>query len=377
MNQELVRLWHLDPAITFLNHGSFGATPRVVLAAQAQWQATIERQPVAFMGLELLDQLRAAARGLANLVGACSEDLVFTENATTGVNTVLNSLDLGANGHVLITNHIYGAVANAVKHFCRCHGARLTTVQIPFPVLRDEEVCRVFEQTLAEVGSAQLLVIDHITSPSAMVMPVKQIIEWAHGHGIRVLVDGAHAPGAVDLNLQELGADWYVGNCHKWLFAAKGCGFLVTAKMHQAHTHPLVISHGYGLGYLAEFDWNGTRDFSSWLSLPTAIAFYQGFEGIRQTNHLLVRQARSLLAQAWGVDLPVPDQMLAMMATLPLPSCNYSDRVLHDLLWQDYQIEVPIIAWGDRLWLRISAQIYNQVADYERLAGAIAQILAI
>ncbi|MDX1976871.1 MAG: aminotransferase class V-fold PLP-dependent enzyme [Pseudanabaenaceae cyanobacterium bins.68] len=375
MNLDLISLWHFDPQIIFLNHGSFGATPKVVLAAQAQWQRRLERQPVAFIKYELLEQMRTAAACLADFVGACPEDLVFTENATAGVNTVLNSLNLGANAQVLITNHIYGAVANAVKHFCRRQGAKLEVVEIPFPLESDQEIFTAFDQALAKVKSAQLLVIDHITSPSAVVLPVQQIIDWAHSHGIRVLVDGAHAPGSIPLDLNHLGADWYAGNCHKWLFAPKGCGFLVTAKSQQAELHPLVISHGYGAGYLEEFDWIGTRDFSGWLAIPTAIAFYQEFEQCVAANHQLVKQARSLLAKAWAVELPVPEQMLAMMATLPLPSHNYSEQTLHDLLWQNYQIEVPIIPWGNRLWLRISAQIYNQIQDYEQLAGAVRQIL--
>jgi isopenicillin-N epimerase len=386
LGKSVRHLWHLDPNCTYLNHGSFGATPKVVLAAQQTWQHRLETQPVKFMSVDLAIAIRQSAAVLADFVGAKPDSLVFVENATAGINTVLRSLDFKVGDVILTTNHGYAAVNNAIKYTCKRYNLRQIEAQIPFPIdNQDQVLAAIIEASkLSNPDKIKLLVIDHITSASALIFPIEQIINWAHSEGILVLVDGAHAPGGIPLNLDQLGADWYAGNCHKWLFAAKGCGFLATLPQHQSSLHPLVISHGYGLGYLAEFDWVGTRDFSSWLSIDQAITFHQSFDQssdqrfnldftnnekdfLFQHNHQLAIAAAQLLADSWGQSIPAPQHMLSTMVSIPI-STNLDSESLHNLLWQKYQIEVPIIPFCDRLWLRISAQVYNQLSEYEYLA---------
>ncbi len=365
--------WLLEEDVIFLNHGSFGATPKVVLESQQQWRDHVELQPVRFMTQELTPEIRKAATVLANFVGAQGEDLVFVENATAGVNAVLRSLRFQPSDQILTTNHCYGAVRQALKFVCATTGATLIEANVPFPLNHSDEVVQaVAEQLNSQV---KLLVIDHITSPSALVFPLAKIIDLAHSHHIPVLVDGAHAPGMLALNLQELNVDWYAGNCHKWLFSPKGCGFLYTKPELQPITHPTVISHGYGSGYLTEFDWTGTRDFSTWLAITEAIAFQQqlGVDKIRAYNHKLANWAIQMLAIAWQQPLPAPLSMLGSMAAIQLPKQIESNdtNALHDWLWQNYRIEVPIIAFANSVWIRISAQVYNEHDDYVALAKAL------
>lgn len=377
--------WYLDPDATYLNHGSFGATPKVVLESQIAWQQRLETQPVKFMSKDLGIALRQAAKALADFIGTESNNLVFVENATAGINTVLRSFDFKENEGILTTDHVYAAVRNALVYTCDRYSLSLIEAQVPFPIDSEEQVLEAIIQAFKESQvPIRLLVIDHITSATALVFPLKKIIDWAHSEGVLVLVDGAHAPGAIPLNLQDLGADWYAGNCHKWLFAAKGCGFLAVLPQHQTSLHPLVISHGFNSGYLAEFDWVGTRDCSSWLSIDTAIAFHQSFnqnqsDFLFHHNHQLVIEAAKILGEAWQQDLPAPQSMLGTMVSMPIPKTIYpslDSEYLHNLLWEKYKIEVPIIPFSDRrnnslnsrLSLRISAQVYNQLSEYEYLA---------
>ncbi|MCA1904422.1 MAG: aminotransferase class V-fold PLP-dependent enzyme [Cyanobacteria bacterium KgW148] len=355
--------WHLEKDCIFLNHGSFGATPIVVLEAQTDWQRQIERQPVAFMGESLLPLLARSLAVLGEFVGASPDHLVFVDNATTGINTILRSLTWHEGDKILTTNHVYGAVRKALQFIGDRYGVTVTEVAIPFPG-------NITAQQFLPDGDWDLLVIDHVTSPTALVFPIEEIIQSAHDRGIPVLVDGAHAPGMIDLNLTALQADWYVGNCHKWLCSAKGCGFIYTSPKGQSVTHPLTISHDYGRGYQAEFSWTGTRDFSSWLALPRAIEFLQalGLAPLRRYNMGLIAQGGMVLAEALGIGEITPP--IGFMLTLPLPDRwqHYSAKTLHDWLWQEHRIEVPVIPWQDKLHIRISAQVYNELEEYKTLA---------
>lgn len=357
--------WNLDRNYIFLNHGSFGATPILVLDDQAHWQRLLESRPVAFMAEELLPLLDRARSCLGEFIGSEPSRLVFVDNATTGINTVLRSLPWQEGDKILTTNHIYGAVRQGLKYITDRYGVIVEEIALPF-------FCRdVLENLIPHLEPGlRLLVIDHVTSPTAQVFPIQAIINYAHERGIPVLVDGAHAPGMLDLNLDLLQPDWYVGNCHKWLCSAKGCGFIYTAPPWQAHTHPLVISHEYGRGYQAEFSWTGTKDFSSWLSLPKAIDFLQklGIEQSRFYNLNLINQAGEILAEALNfAELP-PIQ--GFMAALPLPPewQTQEPKQIHDWLLAEHNIEVPIIPWQDRLYIRISAQVYNEIEEYKILA---------
>ncbi|MCS6959347.1 MAG: aminotransferase class V-fold PLP-dependent enzyme [Pseudanabaenaceae cyanobacterium SKYGB_i_bin29] len=358
-------LWALAPDCIFLNHGSFGATPIPVLQAQSHWQREIEGQPVAFLVKELLPHLDRSRLALAEFIQDDPHNLVFVDNATTGINTVLRSLCWQPGDKVLTTNHVYGAVRQALQFISDRYGVEIIFAPVPFPC---QDILSVLLPWIT--ADLKLIVIDHITSPTALVFPIAAIIAHAHSQGVPVLVDGAHAPGMVDLNLQQLGADWYVGNCHKWLCSAKGCAFISTQPQWQEFTHPLTISHGYQKGYQQEFNWMGTRDFSSWLALPEAIGFLQslGLSHSRNYNRDLIYQGGNILAAALGTTMTSRPEIF--MLTLPLPDRwqSYSPQELHDWLWQSHRIEVPVIAWENRLYIRISAQVYNEPRDYETLA---------
>jgi isopenicillin-N epimerase len=370
-------LFNLQADAVFLNHGSFGLTPRAVLAAQAALRAEMEAQPVRFLGRQRLQpRLRAAAQQLASFLGADGEDLAFVDNATTGINAVLRSLDLEPGDEVLVTDHTYGAVRNTVRYVCARSQARIVEVRLPFPVGGADAVVDAITAALS--ARTRLAVLDLVTSVSALVMPVARVAAACRAAGAQVLVDAAHAAGMLDLDGTALGADWVSGNAHKWLFAPKGCAFLWARKDVQADLHPTVISHGFEQGFANEFDWTGTRDPTAWLAIPAALAFYRsmGDGALRARNHDLAVTAGALLAQRWGTETGAPDDMLGAMASVRLPGQRPATaevaQALNNALWERHRIEVPVMAIGPHLWLRISAQIYNEPTDYEQLAAAVA-----
>lgn len=364
----------IEDGVTYLDHGAFGATPRAVYVAAEAWRRRMEAQPRRFFGRELGPALRAAADRLARFLGARGEDLVFVDNATTGVNAVLRSARLAPGDEILFTSHAYGAVANAIRYAAARTGATAVEVEIPCPVAdADEIVCRVAAALSADT---KIAVFDHVTSPSAVVMPLVRLIAAARAAGARVLVDGAHAPGQLALDIGSLAPDWYVGNAHKWLFAPRGCGFVWAADAVRESLHPLVISHGLGQGFAAEFDWTGTRDCSPFLAIGAALDFVEGLgpENIRGYDHALAGTAAAALSAAWGTPASAPPAMRAAMVAVrvpgnPPPSPDAA-RALHDRLWDSQRIEVPIIPFAGALWARVSAQVYNGPQDYERLAEA-------
>ena len=369
----------LEDGIAYLNHGSYGATPRVVLAAADTWRRRMEAQPARFMRA-LPGELRKAATRLASFMGARGEDLVFVDNATSGVNAILRSLELRPGDEMLTTTHVYGAVRKTMQYVASRTGAVVVEAAVPFPVSGEDEIVAAVTKHLT--SKTRLLVLDHIASPTALVLPVARIVAAAKKQGVTVLIDGAHAPGMLALDIPALGADFYVGNCHKWLFAPKGCAFLWAAPAAQGTIHPLVISHGYGGGYLAEFDWTGTRDASAWLAIGTALDFIEtiGFDALRERNHALMKAAATMLGETWRTQTGAPFALLGSMATIALPASGpfaclspTIDSVvkINSHLWEKHRIEVPAILFADRLWVRISAQIYNDLADYRRLADAL------
>ena len=368
--------WVLDPDFVSVNHGSFGATPRVVLAAQQDWQRRMEAQPGRFFRAILPDALRHAAGRLAAFLGADSKDLAFVENATVGCNAVLRSLAFGAGDEILVLTHGYGAVRNAVRYVAERAGARMTEAAVPFP--RPDADAIVASVAAALTPRTRLAVIDHITSGSALVLPLERIIAACHAAGVPVLVDGAHGPGQVTLDLPALGADWYVGNCHKWLCAAKGCGFLWAAPSRQAGLHPVTISHGFGSGFLAEFDWTGTRDCSAWLSVGAAIDFHARLGGaaLRARNVALAAEGAGLLARRLNTELGATAATAGAMGLVRLPlsgpvTAGRSEAMRTRLLAAGTDAPTHII--DGALWLRLSAHAYNEIADYERLAKIAAQ----
>ena len=392
--EDVAAHWLLEPGIAFLNHGSFGACPKVVLAAQAALRARLEAQPVRFLARELEARLDAARAELAAFVGAAPKDLAFVPNATAGINAVLRSLRLAAGDELVVTDHEYGATRNAVEYAAARAGARVVVARVPFPLRSPDEV---LEHVLAAVGPrARLVVIDHVTSQTGLVLPLERLLGEFDRRGVDVLVDGAHAPGMLPLDVGALGAAYYTGNCHKWVCAPKGAAFLHVREDRQREVRPLSISHGASSPrrdrsrFLLEFDWTGTDDPTAYLCVPEALRFMGsllpgGWAALRESNRQKVLAGRKVLCAALGVDEPCPAEMLGSLASVPLrdgpatpPASSLYLDPLQDELWERHGIEVPMMPWPapPRRLLRISAQLYNDPGQYVRLAQALGELLA-
>lgn len=372
--------FQLDPAVTFLNHGSFGAVPLELQAVQDRWRRRMEAEPVRFMVRELPGALDAAREAAAAFLGADPADLVFVRNATSGVAAVLQSFPLDEGDEILTTDHRYDAVRNAMSAVCQRTGAEVREVALPFPLAAPEEL---HEAVLGAIGPrTRLLVIDWITSPTALRLPVHTIVPAAQELGVAVLVDGAHTPGQIEVDLEALGADFWVGNLHKWLCTPRGTALLQVSPRWQEQVHPTVTSHGWGKGLHAEFDWTGTDDPTGWLTAPAAIALHEAMGGAdhRARGHALVREGRELLARALEVDLPHPDdpELYAMMATIPLGLDAEVCWGLMERLLRVHAVEVPVVPWREEAWVRISGfPAYNRPEQFERLAEVLVQELEV
>ena len=369
--------WDFDPDFLTVNHGSFGATPRSVLAAQRDWQDRMERQPSRFMNTVYAPAIRSAAAALGAFLHADADNIVFVDNATSGCNAILRNVLATRDQTVTVLSHAYGAVHNAVRFATAESGAAIVQAVVPFPNPTEDALVEAVVATLTD--RTKLAVIDHITSASAIVLPVERIVARCHEAGVPVLIDGAHAPGQVDVDLTAIGADWYVGNCHKWLCAPKGCAFLYAAPNRQAGLHPGTISHGYGQGFLAEFDWTGTTDPSRFLAVTEAIAFHEQLGGpaMRARNRGLAAAGAALIAQRLNTNVGTAGSVSGAMATIRLPVEDPSPE--HALAIRAKLMaagtDAPVHALDGALWLRISAFAYNQLDDYARLAELVAGVL--
>ena len=384
------KIWPLDPNITFLNHGSFGSCPRPVLDFQHVVQRRIERQPVQFFVRELEELLDQARGELAHFLGAQTEDLVPVPNATAGVNTVLRSLPLQPGDELLVTNHEYNACRNALDFVAERSGARVVAVEIPFPF---HAASQIIEAVMSRVTArTRLALLDHVTSQTGVVFPVHRLVSGLAERGVDTLIDGAHAPGMIPLDLQRLGVAYYTGNCHKWLCAPKGAGFLYVRRDRQKLIRPLAISHGANSRradrsrFVIEFGWSGTWDPSAFLSVPEALRFVGsllpgGWTEIMERNRALALAGRNILCRALKIDSPCPDEFIGSMASVPIHDASgepvsssplYADA-LQDQLRAEHGIEVPIIPWpaAPKRLLRISAQLYNALGQYQHLAEAL------
>ncbi len=395
---ELRRHWLLDPGVVFVNHGSFGACPRPVLDAQTRLREQMEREPVRFFTREAPRLLRDAREALGAFIGADADDLAFVPNASTGLNAVLRSLPLDDRDEILVTDHEYNATRNAAERAARRRGARVVVARVPFPLPGGSGPEQVVGAVLEAVGPrTRLAVVDHVTSQTGLVLPVERLVAELHARGVDVLVDGAHAPGMLPLDLRALGAGYYAGNCHKWLCAPKGAGFLFVRRDRQPLVHPTVTSHGANAPvaegnprFRAEFDWTGTDDPTPALCVPEALRFVAGlapggWREIRERNRRLALEARRLVADALGTAPPCPDEMIGSLAAVPVPddgsfapaqaTSALSLDPLHEAL-HARGIQVPVLscpAHPGRL-LRISAALYNDRSDYEYLAQALREI---
>jgi isopenicillin-N epimerase len=376
-------LWCLDPTVAYLNHGSFGACPATVLELQAALRLEMEREPVEFLSVRLGRRLAAAREPLAAFLGAEPDNLAFVTNATSGVNAVLRSLEFRGGDELLTTSHVYAACRKTLDYVASRSGARVVVAPLPFPIGGEDEVVAA---VLAAVSPrTRLALLDHVTSPTALILPLARLVTELRARGVETLVDGAHAPGMVPLALEALGAAYYTGNAHKWLCAPKGAAFLHVRRDRQAGLHPLTISHGYGHGFLAEFDWTGTADPTAWLCIPEAIhtlgaLLPGGWPELMARNHALAVAARQLLCDRFGSRAPAPESMLGSMASVPLPAPAPGSPAA--------QLDSDALgAWirerGVRTWLsahprplvRVSAQLYNDLDQFRRLAALLAEAL--
>lgn len=383
LTQSFAEHFALDPSIDYLNHGSFGACPRSVLAAQQALREELERGPTRFLGRELEGRLDGTRRALAELIDAPADELVFVPNATTGVNIVLANLELGAGDELVMTDHTYHACQNALRHFGERSGAKIVIAPVPFPLDSEDRVVHALEA--AVTPRTKLALIDHVTSPTGLVLPVERIVAAMHARGIAVLIDGAHAPGLVPLSLRAIGADYYAGNCHKWLCTPKGSAFLHVAGASARQMRPLVISHGADSTrsdrprLWIEHDWVGTVDPTPFLCIPHAIECLSSFlpgglPALQARNRALAHKARELLCEALRIDAPAPASMIAALVAVPLPDATEAPDSIFDplraRLYDAHHIEAIVNyfpSYPKRL-LRVCAQAYNSLAQYERLA---------
>jgi len=387
-------VWPLDPAVTFLNHGSFGSCPLPVLEFQRELRDRMERQPVKFFVRDLEELLDWARIRLAKFLGGKAENLVFVPNATSGVNAVLRSLDFEPGDELLVTDHEYNACRNALDYVAQRTGAKVVVAKIPFPLASAEEI---IEAVMGAVTwRTRLALLDHVTSQTGLVLPIEFLVRELNARNVDTLVDGAHAPGMVPLDLHALNAAYYTGNCHKWICAPKGAAFLHVRADRQKDIRPLVISHGANSSrtdrsrFLIEFGWMGTGDPSPALCVPKAIEFVRslrpgGWDEVMNHNRELALGARRVLCEALRIPLPCPDELIGSLASVPIPDAPdskpsnnplYLDP-LQDRLLEEFKIEVPIIPWPapPKRLLRVSAQLYNSLPQYEQLAGALKKLL--
>ena len=375
-------LFLLDPDIVFLNHGSYGALPREVLAAWQQWQLALERNPVEFLGRRSATLLASARERLAAYLGADAEHLVFVPNATTGVNTVARSLPLQPGDEVLATDHEYGACDATWRFVCERSGASYRRVEIPLPFRRDEFVARMLA---AVTPRTRVLFVSHVTSTTALTFPLAALCAQARERGLLTLVDGAHAPGQLALDLDRLGADFYTGNAHKWLCAPKGAAFLHARPEHHALLHAPTVSWGYAAesaghtGFDAytgstllqrRLQWQGTRDITPWLAVPAAIDFQaqHDWPSVQARCHRMARDALHRISGRFGLAPVSSDDDFAQMVVIPVPHADA--QALRRRLFEDSRIEVPVTQHGGRTFVRLSVQGYTTEDDIARLEAA-------
>lgn len=393
MDATMRARWGLDPALTFLNHGSFGACPLEVLAVQSELRARMERQPVQFFVRDLPGMLDEARAKLGRFLHAAPEGLAFVPNATAAVNAVLRWLPLDVGDELLTTDHAYNACRNVLDAAAARAGARVVVARLPFPLGSEDELV---EPVLAAVTPrTRLCLLDLVTSPTALVLPVARLVSALRERGVETLVDAAHGPGQVPLDVDALGAAWVTGNCHKWLFAPKGAAFLSVREDKRVDTRPAILSHGANAPsgarsrFHLEFDWTGTLDPTPWLAVPAGIRFGErlfpgGWSALMARNHALAVEARALLCRALGAPAPAPASMLGAMAAVPLPDGDGTPRPpltldpLQERLLRVHDVEVPVVSWprAPKRLVRISVQAYNSMQDHERLAAALATVLS-
>ncbi len=387
MTENLGPLFLLDPDVTFLNHGSYGACPRPVFEDYQRWQRKLESQPVAFLDPNrgLSGWMRDAREAVATLIGAQPQDIVGLTNATAGLNIVAQSLALRPGDEILTTDHEYAALEKTWAYVCGKTGARIVVVKVPLPLVSEPAFTAALVAGMTE--RTRVLFLSHITSATALLFPIKPAVDAARARGIWSVIDGAHTPGHIPLNLDALGADFYAGNCHKWLMAPKGAAFLHVRRDLHSMINPLVISHGWSADpdapgvfgnsrFVDMLEMQGTRDPSSWLAVPAAIAFRRqhGWDKVARACHDLVQDTAARVARLTGLQgLCSPPFCAPQMVSMPVPPCDPLD--LQRTLMARYGIEIPCFNWQDRSIVRVSAQGYNTQKQMDLLVRALTELL--
>lgn len=390
MTTNLAQHFLLDPEVHFLNHGSFGACPRPVMEDYQRWQLLLERQPVAFLGRGLKEHLRPAREVLAAEIGAAPEDIAQVTNATTGLNVVLQSLPLRPGDEIVTTNHEYSALEKTLTYVARKTGARIVVIEPPLPLTSAGQ----FHDAIAAgfTERTKVLFLSHITSATALLFPIESLIAEARKRGIWSVIDGAHTPGHIKLDLEKIGADFYSGNCHKWMLSPKGSAFVHCRPEWQAMIDPLVISHGWtadnkepGVGgpfgnsaFTDEIEMQGTRDPSAWLAVPAALQFRRDHDWwqVSAECRRLAQETAGRLRELTGLEpLSSPEFCAPQMVAMPIPPCD--PKAVHDTLIDDYGIEIPVHEWHGRYIVRLSCQGYNTRDDMDALIDALSDLLAL
>ncbi len=388
MSSNLARHFLLRDDVVFLNHGSFGACPRPVFETYQGWQLELERQPVAFLGRELTERMRVPRVALAAFLGTTSENIVGLVNATEGLNIVAQSLDLKEGDEILTTDHEYSALEKTWAYVARRIGAKIVTVKVPMPFVSEEAFT---ETILAGITDrTRVLFLSHITSPTALVFPIERPIAEAQKRGIWTVIDGAHTPGHIPLNLDALNVDFYSGNCHKWLMTPKGSAFLYVRPELQGMINPLVISHGWTADtklpdakgafgnspFIDELEMQGTRDPAAWLTVPAAIDFRKehGWDGVAADCRVLAQDTALRLQALTGLaPLSTPEFCAPQMVAMPIPDTDTAE--LAKQLMARYSIEIPVFKWQDHSIVRVSVQGYNSKAQMDILIEALTELL--
>jgi isopenicillin-N epimerase len=376
---SLIDEFLLDPEIIYLNHGSFGATPRPVFEAYQDLQRELERQPVAFLGREFQARMASAREVLAQYLNTHSKDLVFVTNATTALNIVARSLSLGPGDEVLATDHEYGALDRTWRFLAQKNGFDYIRHPIPVPVRSAKELYEAIWRGVTK--STRLIFLSHITSPTSIIFPIREICIEARRHRILTVIDGAHAPGQITLNLDEIGADFYAGNLHKWFCAPKGSAFLYAHPDRQILLSPLVVSWGWesekpsSSTFIDHHEWQGTRDPAPFLAVPSAIQFQElhHWEDVRKACHDLACAAQAQIAEMTGIPPMTSPEFLGQMASAFLP--NIDAEILQKHLLSNYRIEVPVFKWNGRSTICISVQGYNSPSHIDSLIHALKELL--
>jgi isopenicillin-N epimerase len=380
---SLKEFFLLDPDVVFLNHGSYGATPKPVFEAYQNWQLRLERQPVLFLGREFNDLMHQARSALGEYLHADADDLVFIPNATHGVNIIAHSLQLQPGDEILTSDHEYGACDFTWDLICRKTGAKYLHQPIPLPANTEEEIVEQYWQGVTP--QTKVVYLSHITSATALRLPVEKICARARQAGILTVIDAAHSPGQIPVDLQALEADFIFGNCHKWMLGPKGAAFLFVRPEAQQLVEPLIVSWGFnptpefttGSRFVDLLQWTGTRDPATFLTVPAAIQFMreQDWENVRLHCHRLLQQAIERICDLTDLPplYPLDSNFYSQMAIAPLPPCD--PAVLKSRLYDEFRIEVPVIQWQDRQFIRISVQGYNDQADVDALVVGLTQLL--